>query len=93
MRKSKNGVHDSCVCVRAFQKRQMGGDNSGTRGKDKVSSIRQGLRITATVSVDFKAVKAISVNKKLRSEAEEVTIHSSPESATTFLASSYFFPL
>ena len=45
------------------------------------------------MSVDFEAVKMTSVNKKLRSEAEEVTIHSSSESASTFLASSYFFPL
>jgi hypothetical protein len=73
MKKSKNivmmrlgcyvrGVHDSCVCVRAFQQKQMGGDNPETRGKDKAGSICQGSRVTATTSVDFEAVKMFSVS-------------------------------
>jgi len=77
----------ACVSTKAN-----GRGNPGTRGRDKMSSIRQGPRVTATMSVDFEAVKLISVNKELLSEAEEVAIHSSSESASTPLASSYFLP-
>ena len=48
-----HGVHDSCVCVRAFEQRQIGGENPGTRGKDKMSSICRGPRVTPTMGVDF----------------------------------------